>query len=108
MLEGFFDLGGGLGGRVAGFGEEVAVVVGLVGSVAVAGHAGDLTLWGVFVRRWGLVGAGARWVAAWGLSCGGREQERRISWRREGHGLGHAECAYQSVRVPSSFRAMGR
>jgi hypothetical protein len=51
LLKGFVDLGAGFSGRVALLGEEIAVVVGLVSAIAVAGHAPDVAEGRINVRR---------------------------------------------------------
>ena len=112
LLEGLFEAGVGLGGRMALFGEEVAVVAGLIGAFAVAGHALDLCWRGVDVWGWraeaglGLQGDGGKREESSGkysVTSGGRADSHEARLR--------VICAcegYQSVRVPSSLRAMGR
>ncbi len=112
LLEGFFEASFGFGCWVALFGEEVAVFSGFVGAVAVAGHALDFDGWGVDVRgRWGEAGLGLKGQWSEESERGG-EQGVTSSGRAESHEARlRLICAcegYQSVRVPSSLRAMGR
>jgi len=111
LLECLIDSGAGFGGRVAEFGEEIAVLAGGERAGAVAGHGGDVAKRGIGVRdrrrehgrrlggRFGRLGGGGR-----GEDPRREESGKKGARRASGREGMQAKTAFQST---SGGRARG-